>query len=339
MNHPSSSNELYTIRMVDPGIWQIQIRLPRTPLRNVNAYLLQGRGRNILIDTGYRSEACVSALRAAFGQIGSRFEDTDILLTHFHDDHAGAATDLVSPGRKIWYPAAEDRYFAITSRQTGFYKQSRKARYMAEGLSESSFNEMMDYRNMGAAGPDFGSPALTKLSPDQSLSAGDFVLQPVPTPGHTPGHLCYWEPKRRILFTGDHLLFDISSNIIFWDGIEDILGTYLDSLKKLLQYPVRLALPGHRESADMKERVHQLLSHHEARLAECERIIGNAPGCTSIDITRELSWHVRRKGSHELPLPVLRYAFGECISHLDHLRVLGRIRRVPGSGGARYYLP
>jgi glyoxylase-like metal-dependent hydrolase (beta-lactamase superfamily II) len=37
---------------------------------------------------------------------------------------------------------------------------------------------------------------------------GDTVLQIIHTPGHTPGHVCLFEPESRVLFTGDTLFAD-----------------------------------------------------------------------------------------------------------------------------------
>lgn len=236
------------------------------------------------------------------------------------------------------YPAGEDAYFGITAREPELYKESRRIRFLSEGLTPQRFDEMMDYRRQGAAGPDFSHPALTQINPNEIIRAGAFRLQAIPTPGHTPGHMCFLDCEKNILFTGDHVLFDISSNIIFWDGIDDILQIYLDSLKKLLTLPPVQALPGHRESGDLHTRVRELLAHHEMRLDECADIIRGNPGCTSMEITSALRWRVhRRKPAGQLPITVLRYAFGECLSHLDHLVCEGRVSRRMIDGRARYY--
>jgi glyoxylase-like metal-dependent hydrolase (beta-lactamase superfamily II) len=35
----------------------------------------------------------------------------------------------------------------------------------------------------------------------------------IETPGHSPGHCCLYEPNKRILFSGDHLLKEITPNV------------------------------------------------------------------------------------------------------------------------------
>ena len=46
-----------------PGLFRLPIPLPRNPLRELNAYLIRGRERSLLIDTGFRLPECRQALR------------------------------------------------------------------------------------------------------------------------------------------------------------------------------------------------------------------------------------------------------------------------------------
>ena len=75
------------------------------------------------------------------------------------------------------------------------------------------------------------------------LEAGGRRLTCLPAPGHTPGQLCFWDESDGILFTGDHVLFDISPNITPWNGMEDALGCYLDSLRAVRELPARWLCP------------------------------------------------------------------------------------------------
>lgn len=43
------------------------------------------------------------------------------------------------------------------------------------------------------------------LKGQQEVRFGDTALKIIATPGHTPGHVCFWSPENRILFTGDTL--------------------------------------------------------------------------------------------------------------------------------------
>lgn len=52
-------------------------------------------------------------------------------------------------------------------------------------------------------------PAIdTDLDGRETISFGATTLKIIPTPGHTPGHVCLFEPESRVVFTGDTLFAD-----------------------------------------------------------------------------------------------------------------------------------
>jgi glyoxylase-like metal-dependent hydrolase (beta-lactamase superfamily II) len=68
--------------------------------------------------------------------------------------------------------------------------------------------------NAGPSGRMFGVevdrlPAIDiDLAVRKEISFGDVTLQIIPTPGHTPGHVCLFDPVSRVVFTGDTLFAD-----------------------------------------------------------------------------------------------------------------------------------
>ncbi len=324
-------NEVYT------DIFQLKTPMPNSPLRSINAYLIRGGERNLLIDTGYNTQPCVEYLRRCMDALGAESERTDILLTHFHSDHAGASTSLIHPSRHIYVPQQEYRFFGI-GQGSEVYREARKPRYLSEGLSEEYFQRIMRLRQSGSGRPDLFSSRFQPFDESAVFQAGSYRLTPIHTPGHTPGHMCFWEPEHKLMFTGDHILFDISSNIIPWPDIPNSLGIYLYSLKRLREYDAHLAFPGHRETGNMPQRIDEQLDHHQQRLKECEAAIQLYPGKTALEITELITWKIRnRAGKSGIPLHLMRYAFGECLCHLDHLRYQGRVQRTMGDDGFYHY--
>ena len=128
------------------------------------------------------------------------------------------------------------------------------------------------------------------------------------------------------MFTGDHVLFDISPNITLWNNVEDSLGDYLKSLKYIDEYDVRLALPSHREIGDFHERIAHLLDHHEMRLEECYNVVLNNPDLSVYDIAGKMSWKIRCNSWEDFPINQKWFAVGECHSHLRHLEKLGKVK-------------
>ncbi len=317
-------------------LYRIQIPLQGSSLKTINSYLVKGSDRNLLIDTGYRTEECIKTIESSFAELGAKLEDTDILLTHFHNDHSGAATELIRPLRKIYVPVHEYAFFGI-GKDAKAYTESRRPRYLKEGISDEKFDKMMYVTMPRAIGPDFFDRHFVPIENNQAISAGKYTFTAIHTPGHTPGHMCYWDEAHEIMFTGDHVLFDISPNIIPCPSIPNVLGLYLYSLKRLREYPVATVLPGHGDSGDLQPRIDELLKYHAARLNECESLVKLYPGKTAMEITGLLPWKIRRRNpTRELPLPLLRYAFDECLCHLDQLRFQEKIERTFSDGVYKY---
>lgn len=102
---------------------------------------------------------------------------TKILLTHGHLDHVGAAAELANQlNIPIIGPHRADEFWL-------------------QALPEQS--EM------------FGFPNCEPLSPDQWLDEGEQVmigeicLQILHCPGHTPGHIVFYQPESALLISGD----------------------------------------------------------------------------------------------------------------------------------------
>ena len=84
-----------------PGLYSIAVPLPNNPLKSLNAYVITGE-RNLLIDTGFRQDACREALLSGLQTLGVSMEHTDIFLTHLHSDHTGLAPEIRGRGTRIY---------------------------------------------------------------------------------------------------------------------------------------------------------------------------------------------------------------------------------------------
>ena len=179
---------------------------------------------------------------------------------------------------------------------------------------------------------------LERVAEGDILQAGDYSLKVVSVPGHTPGNSMLWDEKHGIMFTGDHVLFDISPNITSWYKVKDSLSMYLDSLHKALQYDVKQALPGHRKPGNYRERIEELLEHHRRRIAECKKCVESMPGLTAYDIAGHMKWKIRAKNWDDFPPVQQCFAVSECLAHLDYLRNRGEVRREEKDGRWYYFV-
>ena len=177
------------------------------------------------------------------------------------------------------------------------------------------------------------------LSDGQELDVGPCRLRTVLVPGHTPGNAMFYVPERKIMFTGDHVLFDITPNITFWPEYDNALQQYLNSLESAKRFDVALALPGHRAPGDYQERIARIELHHQHRLDEIVGIVRNDPGLTAYEITRRMRWRIHLDENGNFPPAQMWFAAGECMSHLDKLVADGRMCRIEGEPYVTYRLP
>ena len=95
------------------------------------------------------------------------------------------------------------------------------------------------------------------------LDIGGLSLEIIHTPGHSPASVCVYVRESKILFTGDHIL-GIGTTVV--DAPEGDMTQYIDSLKKLLSYDIRLICPGHGPPIKEAERkIHELIAHRQER--------------------------------------------------------------------------
>lgn len=316
------------------GIYRIPVPLVGNPLKELNAYLLKGSDGNLLIDTGFRQPECREALFAGLRELGVRRGETEVLLTHLHSDHAGLAPEAA--GEQTIFISEVDRPTLDDRTYRGHHWGLIEARFRQEGFPLHLMARMNETNPARSMAPPVGG-RYQGLADGQILEKAGCRIQCLLMPGHTPGQMCYWLPDRGILFTGDHVLFDITPNITAWPDMVDSLGSYLESLKKIRCYEPELTLPGHRKQGDLKSRVDQLICHHQRRLEEALRAVKDHPGQVAYELAGHMTWKIRASSWADFPVTQKWFAVGECMSHLDHLTALGEIRRELKDGKAIYF--
>ncbi len=323
---------------IDDNIYRIVVPLEGSPLGTLNAYYFRGPEEEYLMDTGFNTPQCEASLRESLRALAYRPERLNILNTHLHMDHTGLNHWFVGEKRHIYIGGIDLERMLQHYKLGGFKRGSRDRR---EGADAAAFEAMLRF------GPEtdstkrlvFDEEKYVSLYGGQKLDLGPCTLQAILVPGHTPGNMMFWLPEKQIMFTGDHVLFDITPNITFWPDYDNALQRYLDSLEAAKRFPVALALPGHRAPGDYRARIDRILLHHAHRLAEIERIVGEQPGLTAYEITRRMRWRIHLDENGNFPPAQLWFAAGECMAHLDKLVIDGRMRRIEGEPYVTYRLP
>ena len=318
-----------------PGLFRLPIPLPRNPLRELNAYLIRGRERSLLIDTGFREPACRQALQAGLRAAGAEHDPLDVLRTHIHTDHPGLASEVVRPGGAI-YIGRGDYPFTSRAWEEEYWGRIDQ-RFLQEGFPPEELRITTGTNPARTLGPDLDLPNYQPLEDGDRLTVGEYTLEVIAAPGHTPGQICLWMADQQVLFTADHVLFDITPNITMWPNLPNALGRYLESLTRIGTYPARLALPGHRHTADLAPRIQALLAHHRRRAAETLAIVRREGGLNAYQVASRMTWDIRADSWADFPLNQKWFATGEALAHLEYLAEEGAVvRALDQEGMARY---
>jgi glyoxylase-like metal-dependent hydrolase (beta-lactamase superfamily II) len=149
------------------------------------AYLAIDADRVTVIDTGLKGSA-ERVLRAA-ESAGRKPQDVrQIVITHHHGDHTGSLSELAErSGAQVMVHALDAPVVRGERPPTG---------PSSGGLLKPLLARM--------------AQAAPAARVDHELSDGDEIdaldgMRVVHTPGHTPGSICLYSPKRRLLFVGD----------------------------------------------------------------------------------------------------------------------------------------
>ncbi|NGZ76323.1 MBL fold metallo-hydrolase [Saccharibacillus alkalitolerans] len=196
----------FTVQRIDDSTYAIS---EYGHWEKVHSFLLLGREKAALIDTGLGIDD--------IKRITDKLTDlpVDVLTTHVHADHIG------SHGRfERLYVHELDR---------GWLENG------IEGLSLEQIRRDMGRDITRPVPPGFdprtytpfrGSPAGT-LADGDTVDLGDRTLSVYHTPGHSPGHLSFFDRGRGYLFTGD-LLYDETPVYAFYPSTspEDLIASW-----------------------------------------------------------------------------------------------------------------
>ncbi|MBT3368748.1 MAG: MBL fold metallo-hydrolase [Nitrospina sp.] len=302
-----------------PDLFRIEIPLPDSPLKSLNSYVIKGLERNLVIDTGLNRKECLEAMHAGLRELNVDLEKTDFFITHLHADHFGLVSQLVADSGKVFFNRPDSE---IIESFGGWEPMVEYA-----GLNGFPRSELINALK-SHPGYKFHSewvPDLSILKDNDLIHIGDYHFRCIETPGHTRGHTCLYEPTRKLLIAGDHILIDITPNIQCWSDQGNPLKDYLNSLEKVRKLDVELVLPGHRRVfKKYEERIDELQQHHNKRLEEILSIL-SVSSKTAFQVASEMTWDIKYDSWAQFPLAQKWFATGEAISHLRYLEENGRL--------------
>jgi glyoxylase-like metal-dependent hydrolase (beta-lactamase superfamily II) len=304
-----------------PNLFRLKIPLPDSPLKYLNSYVIKGPDRNLIIDTGLNRRECLEAMQAGLGTLGIDLKASDIFITHLHADHFGLVAKLATDTSHVYFSRPEKE---LIESWEGFGPMIAYAGQ--NGFPEDELQAALDKH----PGAKFGSewiPEMKLLEDGDEIRIGDYEFRCVATPGHTMGHICLYEPDKKILVAGDHILIDITPNIQCWSDTQNPLKHYLASLEKVYSLKVDLTLPGHRRLIENHQtRIEELKRHHADRLTEVLSIL-KAGAMNAFQVASQMTWDIDSESWDQFPVAQKWFATGEAISHLRYLEEEGQLVR------------
>ncbi|MDG5804342.1 MBL fold metallo-hydrolase [Streptomyces ossamyceticus] len=330
------------------GVRSLQVPIPDNPLGHTLVYVVDTDRGPVLVDTGWDDPASWDTLCEGLVACGTSVgEITGVVITHHHPDHHGLSGKVrEASGAWLAMHAAD----AAVVRRTRETRPERWFTYMAAKLTAAGAPEE-HVAPLRAPRGRRTLPGLSPALPDREIVPGELLdlpgrrLRAIWTPGHTPGHVClHLEedhpaelPGRGRLFSGDHLLPEISPHIGLYEDpddttVTDPLGDYLDSLERVARLGPAEVLPAHQYTfTDASARVRELLTHHESRLTGLRSLLTTP--LTPWQLAERMEWN---RPWSQIPYSSRNIAVAEAEAHLRRLVKQGRAEAVPGTDPVTY---
>ena len=211
-------DDWFSVERIDPETYAIsEYKHPE----ETHCYLLLGRAKALLIDTGLG----VSDVRRVVDGL------TDLPVTaaatHAHWDHIGGFglfdTVAVHEAEVGWLSGG----FPLSTDEV---KRQLAARSRA---LPSSF-DLAEYRVF------HGAPQVV-FHDGSRFDLGGRTVVALHTPGHSPGHCCFWEPERNRVYTGD--LLYAGQLDAFYPSTDP--RAFYASVRRIAEMGENRLLPGH----------------------------------------------------------------------------------------------
>ena len=331
---------------VAPGILRSQLPIMLPGLGHVNMYLLQDDRGVAVVDPGLPGPKSWRAIVDRLKRAGYAPRDVHtVVVTHSHPDHFGGAGKLrddfgaevlTHRSFRTWFDPAEDDTIGDDG------PDGKPA-----DPSPPPWQTELPWREGVRVQPPikrrFQRYLMTKLAkryvktPRPTMRVDDAEVVRLAgrewvslhTPGHTPDHLCLYDPVEGTVLSGDHVLPTITPHISGLNSGPDPLSAFFESLDKVAELDgVRLALPAHGHPfTDLAGRAADIKVHHEERLDKLRAASAELGRSATVEELMQHLFHQRAWG----PM-----AESETYAHLEHLRLVGQAESRQEDGLLRY---
>ncbi len=305
------------------GLYRLRLPLPWPGVPHCNAWALSAGDGFVLIDTGVHDEQSMANLERALAMCNLRLEDVRLVVcTHAHSDHCGQAVPIAQrAGCELWmHPSHELMSRMVEDPEAVLARRLEVARQ--SGVPAEPLRRYAAER--GSSNPLIVGP----LRADRDLLDGVTVQSDLgewvayETPGHAPSHVCLFQPERRLLISGDHLLGRISLYFEYGYSANPV-GEFLHSLDVVERLGARLCLAGHgRTFTDVHAHIHGNRALVEEHLYKVLQAVGGQE-LTAFDVVGAVY-------GESLSQQNGQWLLSQTLGYLTHLETTGAVRRIAG---------
>jgi glyoxylase-like metal-dependent hydrolase (beta-lactamase superfamily II) len=228
-------------------------------LEQANMFLVEGRERDMILDTGMG----VIPLKPYLDTLRKDpAKEIICVSSHTHIDHIGAVHEFET---RLVHPAEADE-MAAPSGLTSLFRRD-----MPEALLQTFLDAgyppigetLIEALPFAGYDPESyrlrGAPATGLLNHGDTVDLGDHIYEVLHLPGHSPGGIGLFERDTGILFAADA----IYDGPLIYEGPGMSVDDYRKTFDLLKSLPVNTVHGGHDPSFD-QNRMLQIISHYEA---------------------------------------------------------------------------
>ena len=136
----------------------------------------------------------------------------------------------------------------------------------ASALAEATGAMLVGRTTADGRHQDLSFQPASQIEDDECITGEGWTLRAIRTPGHVDNHVCYLLDEEGMVFAGDHIM-NGSTVVIVPPGGN--MAHYIASLRRLLDYDVKVVAPGHGELIpDCRGEVEKLVRHRLLREAK-----------------------------------------------------------------------
>ena len=208
----------FTVETIDKDIFAIS---EYRHWEETHCYLICGTEKAVLIDTGLG----IGNIKSVVDSLTSL--PIMVVTTHIHWDHIGGHKYF----ENISVHEAEKEWLSV---RFPIPLQIVKRNLMCKPCDFPKDFLLDDYQIFT------GMPQQV-LHDEDCLDLGNRKLKVIHTPGHSPGHCCFYEPDRKYLFSGD-LIYEGCLDA-FYPSTDPQL--FYKSVRKIQNLSINRILPGH----------------------------------------------------------------------------------------------